>query len=122
MKNKEITLDYDYENDNLFIFLKNNKYKYTEFLNDSVSIDFDKDENPIGFEVADASTQFKTQKLYLNNIISGEIKVIITEKNVNLSMTLYVEVRNKSIHLNSIDVVEDNYLNIPNTEVSVAIA
>ncbi|KZX16293.1 DUF2283 domain-containing protein [Methanobrevibacter curvatus] len=121
MKNKGITLDYDYENDNLFIFLKNNNYKYTEFLNDSVSIDFDKNENPIGFEVADASKEFKTQKKYLNKIISGEIKVIITEKYINLSMTLVVEIRNKSI-ISNIEVVEDNYLSIPNTEVSVAIA
>lgn len=61
---KVMEVDYDYENDILFTFLDDEYYKgfeYSEFLNDSVNIDFDKQVIPIDVEISDASKKFNTK-------------------------------------------------------------
>jgi len=52
-------LDYDYENDILFFFQKNNKdYEFSDALNESIIIDYNKDRQPMGLEIFNASKLF----------------------------------------------------------------
>ncbi|KZX16774.1 hypothetical protein MBCUT_06380 [Methanobrevibacter cuticularis] len=125
MKKKVMEVDYDYENDILFAFLDDEYYKdfeYSEFLDSSVSIDFDKKSIPIGIEISNASKKFNTKKQYLNDILSGALYISIHEKKIELNVNLFVIIHNKPTSLNPIDLVEDNILNMPNIETSMAIA
>ncbi|KZX10453.1 DUF2283 domain-containing protein [Methanobrevibacter filiformis] len=124
MKKKIMSVDYDYENDILFAFLDEEYYKdfeYSEFLDSSVSIDFDKKAIPIGVEISNASTKFKTQKQYLKDILSGAIYISIHEK-IELTVNLFVIIHNKPTSLSPVDLSKDNSLNIPNVETSMAVA
>ncbi|KZX10701.1 DUF2283 domain-containing protein [Methanobrevibacter curvatus] len=126
MKSKEtMNIDYDHDHDILFVSLDDEVYKdydYSEFLNDSVSIDFTKKNRPVGVEIANASKQFKTEKVNFHNILSGDINIKINKKTIMLTVSLLVEIRNGSIHLNPIKVEQDNLLNIPNIETNGVIA
>ena len=118
-------IDYDWENDILFTFLDDEYYKdfkYSEFLDSSVSIDFNKKTIPIGVEISNASNRFNTKKEYLNDILNGALYILIHEKKIELHVNLFVIIHNKSTSLNPVDLVGDNILNIPNVETSMAIA
>lgn len=122
---KILEVDYDYENDILFAFLDDEYYKdfeYSEFLDNSVSIDFDKKAIPIGVEISDASKKFKTEKQYLNDILSGALYISIHEEKIELNVNLFVIIHNKPTSLNPVDLIGDNVLNIPNIEASMVIA
>jgi len=124
-RNKEIMeVDYDLENDILFAFLDDEYYKdfeYSEFLNDTVSIDFNNNEIPIGVEISNASKQFNTEKINLNHIISGGINILISEKEIDLYINLLVKLQSKPATLDPINIVENNVLNLPNLETTRAI-
>ncbi|MBZ9570399.1 DUF2283 domain-containing protein [Methanobrevibacter sp. TMH8] len=125
MKKKVMEIDYDYENDILFAFLDDEYYKdfeYSEFLDNSVSIDFDEKNIPIGVEISNASKKFNTKKQYLNDKLNGVLNISIHEKKIELNINLFVTIHNKSISLNPVDLIGDNILNIPNVETSMAIA
>ena len=76
---------------------------------------------PIGVEISNASEMFKTKKQYLKDILSGAVYISINGKKIELTVNLFVIVHNKLISLNSIDLVGDNILNVPNVETSMAI-
>ncbi|MDR0911592.1 MAG: DUF2283 domain-containing protein [Methanobrevibacter sp.] len=114
--NEKITVDYDDENDNLFVFLQNEDYDYSEIITKNVFIDFNKDEKPVGFEIDNASKLFKTNKSNLKNIIGGNVKIVIDEKDINLNVNLYVEIQKQSVYLNPINIIENNNFNIPSIE------
>jgi len=123
-REKEIMeVDFDCENDILFAFLDDEVYKdfeYSEFLNDFVSIDFNKNNVPIGVEISNASEQFKTKKQHLNNIISGGITILISEKKIELDINLLVLIHNKSAHLSPVSIVENNDFSLPLIETTMA--
>jgi len=123
-REKEIMeVDYDHENDILFAFLDDKTYKdfeYSEFLNSFVSIDFNKNNIPIGVEISNASEQFKTKKQYLNNIISGGITILISEKKIELDIDLFVLIKNKSEPLSPVSIVENNDFSLPLIKTTMA--
>ena len=122
MKENDMNHDYDVENDILSFFLVNGfRYEFSEFLNKSIVIDYNKNKQPIGFEILDASEIFKTKKIFLKNIIGGEIDLKICEKEIILDMTLIVKIHNKSTPL-PINLIGNNDIKIPTLETKVAIA
>ena len=125
-KEKDIMkVDYDHENDILFAFLDDEIYKdfeYSEFLNDFVSIDFNKKDVPIGVEISNASQQFKTKKQYLSNIINGITTIAISEKKIILDINLLVLIHNKQTHLNPVNIIENNDFSLPVIKTTMAMA
>lgn len=118
-------VDYDHENDILFAFLDDEIYKdfeYSEFLNDFVSIDFNKKDVPIGVEISNASQQFKTKKQYLSNIINGITTIAISEKKIILDINLLVLIHNKQTHLNPVNIIENNDFSLPVIKTTMAMA
>jgi len=119
---EKMKVDYDQKYDNLFFYLHNNDYEYSEFLNDSVALDFNEDKKPIGVEISDASKEFKIKKQYLKSIKEGEIKIIIGEDYIKVSIKLYVKVHNKATTIEPINIIGDNDFNIPSIETNMVIA
>ena len=122
---EKMEVDYDSQNDILFAFLDDRIYEdfeYSEFLNDFVSIDFNKDNIPIGVEISNASDEFKTKKQYLNNIISGNITISISTEKIELDIDLLALIHNKSSSLSPVSIVENNTNSLPSVETSMAMA
>ncbi|WP_292459846.1 DUF2283 domain-containing protein [Methanothermococcus sp.] len=91
-----ISVDYDFENDDLFIYKKGAKSKETLDLDD-VLLDFD-NEGIVGIEILDASKMFKVDKYdLLKNLIKFEAVIKITKDVIKLNMKLEVLKRNKGI-------------------------
>jgi len=121
MNERIMLFDYDYENDILFLHLaKDYNYDFSELIDKSVVMDLNEYNMPIGFEITDASTVFKSKKFLLNNINQGTINLMISEKDIELKIDLVIEIHNKA---NSIpmNIVGDNNLNIPNFTTEIAI-
>ena len=113
--------NYDFESDILSFFLiKNFDYEFSQFINKSIVINYDLNNNPIGFEFLNASKSFKTKKTFLKNIDFGEIELKISEKIVSLNIKLIIKIHNKPIPL-PFNISGDNENQIPNIETKVAI-
>jgi len=119
---EKVSLNYDYENDILFFYKNNEDYEFSEILNKSIAMDFNKNDNPIGIEILDASEQFKTKKLHLNSVKKANVKISINEQDIKLSIKLLVEIHNKQTPLENVNIVENNNLKIPNIETNMATA
>ena len=119
---KKMKIDYDYEYDNLLFYLGNENYEYSEFLDKFIAIDFNTKLAPIAVEISEASKIFKTKKQYLKSINNGEIKILIGDDHIKLSINLYVKIHNKTTLIEPINIVGDNDLNIPSIETNMAIA
>jgi len=119
---EKVNLNYDYENDILFFNKSNEDYEFSEILNKSIAIDFNKNENLIGLEVSQASKQFKTKKIYLNSVKEANVKISIDEKDIKISINLFVEIHSKQTPLKNVNIIESNNLKIPNIETNMAIA
>ncbi|AEH07216.1 DUF2283 domain-containing protein [Methanothermococcus okinawensis] len=91
-----ISVDYDFENDDLFVYKKGAKSKMTIDLDD-VLLDFD-NKGIVGMEILDASKIFKVDKYdLLKNLIKFEAVIKITKDVIKLNMKLEVLKRNKEI-------------------------
>ena len=119
---KKMKVDYDYEFDNLLLYLSNEKYEYSEFLNDLVAVEFNTDRIPFAVEISEASEMFKVKKQYLNSIKGGEINILIGENYIKVSIELYVDIHNKTTLVNPLSVTGDNDFNVPNFKANIAIA
>ena len=118
---EKVNLNYDYENDILFFYKANEDYEFSEILNKSIAMDFNKNETIIGIEISEASKQFRTKKTYLNSVINANVKVSVDEKDIKLSIKLLVDIHNKETPLKNVNIVENNDLKIPNIETNMAI-
>ena len=118
---KHMKFDYDCENDSLFLFQDEGVYEFSEFLTNSIAIDFNTDKIPIGIEVFNASKKFNTEKNNLLNIINGIVKVSICEKEIKFSINLNIKIHSKSTSIKPVSIVKDNNFNIPDSETNRAI-
>ena len=119
---KNLKYDYDFENDSLFLYWGNGDYDTSEFFDNSIAVDFNKDKAPIGIEIFKASLKFHTKKTNLQNITNGFVKISIGEKEIKFSINLSIELHSKLMPIKPINIIKCNDLNIPNTETSLAIA
>ena len=113
-----VSVDYDFENDDLFIYKKGAKSKITIDL-DNVLLDFD-NKDIVGIEILDASKMFKVDKYdLLKNLIKFEAVIKITKDVIKLNMKLEVLKRNKEIVKES-TVKGLNYTGLNEGEMEIA--
>jgi len=123
MSESVMIIEYDYENDILFFYDDNNyKYEFSEHLDKSVVMDFNKNKLPIGLEILNASKLFKTKKFHLKSINNGHLNIVVSEEKIEISLSLSTKIHNKPTPMNLINVNSDNNLDIPNIKTEVAVA
>ena len=89
--------DYDFENDILYLYTSEGKYKESIDLNGAIS-DIGQDGKIRGIEIMDISKRFNVDKYdLLKNLIKFEAVIKITKDVIKLNMKLEVLKRNKEI-------------------------
>ncbi len=104
--------DYDFENDSMFFYIKDKKYK-SSIESNGIILDFDEDNSLIGIEILDASKKFQVSKLELRNIKKFQADIVIGEENIKVNMKLEVPKRNKVFDKFPEAVTLPNILNLP---------
>ena len=93
METKHLTgkgeIDYDYENDILFLKVKNRTYDHSLELDDMV-LDVDEEGYIIGIQLFGASQTFNTNKDSLQSIKKWEFKIKTEEKIISLQLTFEI--------------------------------
>lgn len=113
---RKIKYDYDCSNDSLFLYGKDRyDYDFSEELDNGIIIDFDKNQNPVAFEIFNASKKFKINKNVFNVLSSIKVKITITEKAIDLSIILFFKEHNKPMET-TINYIMDNFDCLPEIE------
>jgi uncharacterized protein YuzE len=95
-------LDYDFENDNLFFNNRKSNFDISIDLGD-VIIDIGEDGVPIGVELLNASKHLNVSKIVLRNDIKVvEANIEISEKEIEVKISVFVEIRNKRTEMVSV--------------------
>jgi uncharacterized protein YuzE len=89
-------IDYDAQNDSFFAYSKGVKYKSSVDL-DGILLDIAEDNSIMGVEVLGVSNRFGISKYDVQNYKSIEVSVKITEKAIDVHVTLSVLKRNAEI-------------------------
>jgi uncharacterized protein YuzE len=88
-------LDYDFENDSLFFNNNKSKFDISIDLGDLI-VDIGEDGVPIGVELLNASKHLNVSKIALRNDIKVvEANVEISEKEIEVKISVFVDIRNK---------------------------
>ncbi|AEF96334.1 DUF2283 domain-containing protein [Methanotorris igneus] len=96
INNKATNIDYDIENDSLYIYAEGQEYKDSLDLNDII-IDFNKEGSVMGIEVLDASKKFKLSKFDLKNIVEFKSTIFISKDIVKIEMKISILKRNRMV-------------------------
>ena len=110
---KADTIDYDYENDSLFLFKKGVAYCQSISLDD-VIIDFAEEGFIKGVEIQNASEKFNVSKydLLLKNLHKIKIELFVSTEKITLNINLALKQRNKNI-IRPITAADINDYNLP---------
>ncbi len=77
---RKIKYDYDCNNDSLFLYGEGRYYyDFSEELDNGIIIDFDKNQNPVAFEILDASKKFNVSKDSFQKPIFFNIEINMDE-------------------------------------------
>jgi uncharacterized protein YuzE len=89
--------DYDFENDILYLYTSEGKYKESIDLNGAI-LDIGQDGKIRGIEIMDISKRFNVDKYdLLKNLIKFEVVIEITKDIIKLNMRLGILKRNQGI-------------------------
>ncbi|MBT8507541.1 hypothetical protein AZH53_03785 [Methanomicrobiaceae archaeon CYW5] len=88
------TIDYDFENDSLYFFLKGANYLHSVNL-DNVIIDFGDDNYVKGVEIQNASKRFGVSKSALMRTCQIDFHLDVSEEKIELNIQITLEIRNK---------------------------
>lgn len=93
---KNDVLGYDFENDSIFFGNNSSKYDVSIDLGDLI-LDIGEDGIPIGVELINASKHLGVPKLALrNNLKFVEANIEISDKEIEVKISVFVEIRSKS--------------------------
>ena len=110
---KDSKIDYDFENDTLFVFPKSRipkEYNISEHIDDFI-LDFDSNKNLIGIEILNASKVFKLTKIQLTNIVNWDFTIDINERIIKIDVNMKFEMRNKfTQNIFSIEKINEDML------------
>ncbi|KZX14512.1 hypothetical protein MBCUT_20840 [Methanobrevibacter cuticularis] len=122
MKENIMSIDYDYKEDILFFQSPTKqKYEFSEFLDKSVVMDFNKNKIPMGLEILNASKVLKAKKYLLKKINTGDMYIKITEKKIELNIILTIKIHQRPTSI-PINVIGDNNYHLPNSQTELAVA
>ncbi|WAI01104.1 DUF2283 domain-containing protein [Methanogenium organophilum] len=105
------TIDYDYENDSLFLFLKGAEYSHSLNL-DNIIIDFGEGNYIKGVEIQNASKKFGVSKYALKNPHEVDVELNVSDEKIELKIRLTLRIRNKYLP-KVIATTDMNEFNIP---------
>ncbi|MBN1193835.1 MAG: DUF2283 domain-containing protein [Methanomicrobiaceae archaeon] len=88
------TIDYDFENDSLYLFVKGAKYVHSLNL-DNVIIDIGEENFIKGVEILNASKRFGVSKYALMKPREIEVQIDVSNEKIELNIQLTLEIRNK---------------------------
>ena len=86
-------LVYDYENDVLFV-AKNKRLYEDSFELENMVFDLDADKKIVGLEILNASKVLGVDKVFLKNVLAGEMKINVNKQSLKLQISLKSKVRN----------------------------
>ncbi len=112
--------DYDFENDSIFFYGGNKKYRSSVDL-DGIILDISEDSDIMAIEILDASKRFNLAKEDLRNIKYFEANIEISEENIKIIMKMSVSKRNKLVDkgLNALGL---NSMNLPISKQGIALS
>jgi uncharacterized protein YuzE len=85
--------DYDFENDTIFFYGIDKKYK-TSIDIDDIILDVGEDNSAIAIEILDASKKFKVPKSDLSNILHFNAEISVSKETIKVIMKLVIKKRN----------------------------
>lgn len=103
--------DYDFENDSIFFYGSNKKYRSSLDL-DGIILDISEDSQIMAIEILDASKRFNLAREDLRNIKYFEAVIEVSKDNIRLTMKLKVNKRNKLVD-KSLDALGLNSMGLP---------
>ena len=86
--------DYDFQNDSIFFYVEDKKYKSSIDLG-GIILDFSEDNSIMDIEILDASEKFNVSKSDLDNIKHFDAIIEVNEENIKITMK--ISKRNKII-------------------------
>ena len=112
--------DYDLENDSIFFYGGDKKYRSSVDL-DGIILDISEDSDIMAIEILDASKRFNLAKEDLRNIKYFEANIEISEENIKITMKMSVSKRNKLVDkdLNALGL---NSMNLPISKQGIALS
>jgi uncharacterized protein YuzE len=112
--------DYDLENDSIFFYGSNKKYRSSIDL-DGIILDISEDNQIMAIEILDASNRFNLAKEDLRNIKYFEARIEVSEENIRLTMKMSVNKRNKLVD-KGLDALGLNSMNLPISTQGIALS
>lgn len=112
-------IDYDLENDSVFIYGSGKQYKKSIDLDDII-LDMSEDDYIMAIEILDASKKFNVLKMDLLNVKSFAADIEITEDTIKINMKINIIKRNNSIN-KTMKAVGLNNMNLPISNQEVAL-
>ncbi|RXA20255.1 DUF2283 domain-containing protein [Methanosarcina sp. MSH10X1] len=111
--------DYDFENDSIFFYGSDKKYKTSADL-DGIILDISEDHQIMAIEILDASKRFNLAKEDLRNVRYFEAAIDISQENIRITMKMSVSKRNKLVDkgLNALGL---NSINLPISSQEIAL-
>lgn len=89
--------DYDFENDTIFFYGTDKKYK-TSIDIDDIILDVGEDNSAIAIEIIDASKKFNVPKSDLSNILHFNAEISVSKETIKVIMKLVIKKRNGLIN------------------------
>jgi uncharacterized protein YuzE len=112
--------DYDLENDTIFFYGTNKKYKKS--LNvDDIIIDISEDNYAMAIEILDASKKFNVPKSDLLNVRYFDAEIRVSEETIKVIMKLEIKKRNGLIN-KSMEAFGLNTANLPASTQALALS
>jgi uncharacterized protein YuzE len=89
--------DYDFENDTIFFYGTDKKYK-TSIDIDDIILDVSEDNSAIAIEILDASKKFSVPKSDLSSILHFNAEICVSKETIKVVMKLVIKKRNGLIN------------------------
>ena len=118
-KSEASKYDYDLQNDSIFFYGEDKKYKSSVEL-EGVILDFNEEDYLTGIEILDASEKFNVSKADLLNIKNFDATIIISKENIDVRMKMEYYKRNKLIDTN-LNALTLNTMNLPSSTQGIAV-
>jgi len=112
--------DYDLENDTIFFYGTNKKYKTSLDVN-GIIVDISEDKYVMAIEILDASIKFNVQKSDLSNVQYFNAEIRINEETIKITMKLKIMKRNSLIN-KSIEAIGINDMHLPVSTQEIALS
>jgi uncharacterized protein YuzE len=111
--------DYDFENDSVFFYGTDKKYKHSIDL-DGIILDISEDAFVMAIEILDVSKKFNVPKKELLDIKNFKADIEISKETIKISMELGLNMRNGLVN-RCVEALGLNNMNLPVSSQGIAL-